>query len=263
MSKTRQKGFINKSLERALQILISFNVEQKAMTLSEIANAAALPKSTAFRLCSTLTEQGFLKLDKQTNRYFLGTMIFRLGGIVYASFSLNRIVAPYLDELYKIVQQTIVLDILSEDHVMHIDKRENPFSSVRYGPQLGARRPPYYGSTAQLLMAYLPENEIDRLLKKFPLTALTEKSIVDEKLYKERLHTIRSQGYAIDLGEAVESISTVGAPIRDHTGKVLAAVAVGWISQSLDNKKVKNIIEETVKTAAAISKSMGYMDIGE
>lgn len=261
MSKTSQKGFFNKSLERALQILTSFEKEQKALTLSEIADVVSLPKSTTFRLCATLMEQGFLEFNKQTKQYFLGTVVFTLGELVHASFSLNRTAAPYLDELHQTVQQTIVLDILSDDQVMHIDKRENPFNQVRIGPQLGMRRPPYFGSAAQLLMAYLPENKIDSLLKKFPLTALTKKSIVDEKLYKERLHFIRSQGFAIDIGEAVEFISTVSAPIHDHTGKVVAAVAAGWISGTMDSKKIKNIIKETVKTAAAISKSMGYTSI--
>jgi IclR family transcriptional regulator, KDG regulon repressor len=257
--KLKETKFYNRSLERALQILISFNSEKQAMTLTQLAKAAQLPKSTVLRLCSTLLEYGFLQIDEQTRQYSPGLRCFEIGRLVYKSLSLNKIASHYLIDLQKKVQQTVFMDILQDDQVLHIDKKEDPLSAIRFGLQVGAKRPPHYGAPAQVLMAHLPDDEVERLLKKFPLVANNKKTITDNGLFKERLRRIRNEGYFLDEGETVDGISVVGAPIHDHAGKVIAAIAAGYVSESLEQMDRKKIIEETVKTAIAISQSIGYM----
>jgi DNA-binding IclR family transcriptional regulator len=107
-------------------------------------------------------------------------------------------------------------------------------------------------------MAYLPDDEVDYLLKKFPLVQLTKKTITDTKLFKEKLQIIRSQGYATDDEETVEAVSAVSGPIFNHSGKVVAALAVGYISHTLSEDESERILRETVSTAQAISRSIGY-----
>jgi len=177
MDATKTQGFYNKSLERALQILGSFTSQHRSATLTEIVRTAHIPKSTSFRLCATLVNYGFLQFDEQTKEYAPGLKLFELGGRVLESFSLDKIAAPHLERLQEKVQQTAFIDILRDDHLVHMSKREALSSPIRFGLQLGRRRPPYYGAPGYLLMAYLPEDEVDRLLKKFPLTRLTAKSI--------------------------------------------------------------------------------------
>ena len=150
------------------------------------------------------------------------------------------------------------MGILKNDEVVYVDKKDDPSNYIRFGSHVGQRRPPYFGMLGQILMVYLPELELEELMKRRPLEGLTKKSITDQERFRERLAVIRSQGYVVDEGEAIDGISGVAAPIRDFSGRVIAAVGVGFLSLSEDSRGLKKIIRETLKSASAISAAMGY-----
>jgi IclR family KDG regulon transcriptional repressor len=250
----------NRSLDRALQILGAFNAEQPNFTLAELSEAVHVPKVTVLRLCSTLLHHDFLAYNKETKKYALGLKLFELGSIVFASFSLRRIAAPYLINLQTKLSKTVFLGILQEGELVYIDKKENPLNPIRFGSQIGTRRPPFLGMLGNTLMAYLSDEKVAELLKRHPLTALTKKTITNERRFKERLGRIRLQGYYVDEGEAIEGVTGVAAPIRDSSKEVVAAVGVGFVSSSETRTDVERIIRETQKTAALISKAVGYID---
>jgi IclR family transcriptional regulator, KDG regulon repressor len=250
----------NKSLERALQILSAFNAEQPDFALAELSEAVRVPKVTVLRLCSTLVHYDFLLFNKETKKYSLGLKLFELGSVVFASFSLRRIAAPYLINLQTKLGKTVFLGILQEGQLVYIDKKENPLDLIRFGSQIGTRRPPFFGMVGSTLMAHLPDEKVAELLKRHPLTPLTKKTITNEKRFKERLARIRLQGYSLDEGEAIEGVTGVAAPIRDFSKEVVAAVGVGFVSSSEVRGGVERIIRETQKTAALISKAVGYRD---
>jgi len=113
-----------------------------------------------------------------------------------------------------------------------------------------------------VLMAYLPDKEVKRILKKQPLTAFTSKSITKKSDFLKKLDKVRLQGYVVEKEMTFDGISGVGAPIFDRTGKVIAAVGVGFILSSVKEKELNIIIKETRKTAGAISREMGYIGEG-
>ena len=235
MDTQKAKTFYNRSLERALQILCSFSTERQALTLAQLAEIVKLPKATALRLCLTLREYEFLRHDPQTKQYSLGLKLFELGGIVFSTFSLRRVVSPYLTELQAKLE-TVFLAIMQDDELVYIDKRDDLRNPIRFASHIGTRRKPYFGMLGQLLMAFLPESEVDRLLKKKPLSALTKKSITDTDAFKQRLIDIRRDGYFVDEGEGIDGITGISAPVRDYTGKTVAAIGVGFISTSQDER---------------------------
>jgi len=257
--KSPQKKFQNTSLERAMQILCSFTFERREMTLAELSAHLNLPKSTTYRLVSTLNDYGFLKRNNSTRCFSLGLKLLELGGIVYNSISLRKIASPYLDQLKDRLGKTIFLGILQEDEVVYIDKKEDTKNPIRFSSEIGRRRPPFFGMLGQLLLAYLPEIEVDRILEKYPLQPITKKSITDKTEFKKKLATIRKQGFVIDKEEALDGITGIAAPIRDYSGKVVGGVGVGFITSSEDGKGVKMVIGEVCKTAKAISQELGYL----
>lgn len=250
----------NKSLERALQILGAFSAERPNFTLAELSEAVQLPKATVLRLCSTLVHYDFLLLNRETRQYSLGIKLFELGSVVFASFSLRRIATPFLINLQAKLGKTVFLGILREGQLIYIDKKENPFNLVKIGAQTGARRPPHFGMLGNLLMAYLSDEEVSGLLKEHPLTPFTRKTVANVRLFKQRLARIRSQGYYVDEGEAIEGVKGVAAPIRDFSKEVVAAVGADFISAAEDEKNVDRIIRETRKTAELISRAAGYQE---
>ncbi len=260
MTWDKKEAFYNRSLERALQILNAFNNERQALTLAQLSEILNLSKATVLRLCSTLAKYDFLKQDQESRQYSLGLRLFELGSIVFYSLSLGKIASPYLSQLQMKLGKTIFLGILDNDELLYIDKREDPNNPIHFTSKIGTRRPPYWGMVGPMLMAYLPDSEIERLLQKSPLTATTKKSLTRKEEYKEWLRLVREQGFAIDVETALEGITGVAAPIHDYTGKVIAGIGVGFISSSVDSKRLKRIVKETVGTALTISKELGYLE---
>lgn len=258
MAKQENRVFYNnKSLGRALQILTAFNVERQRFTLAELSETLALPKATVLRLCSTLIEYGFLRFNGE-KQYSPGLKLFELGSLVFASFSLRKIAAPFLIKLQAKLGKTVFLGVLQDGELVYLDKKEDIANVIRFGSHIGLRRPPYFGMLGQTLMAHLPEDKVTELLKKYALAGFTRKSITDYDLFIERLAGIRSRAYFVDEGEAIEGITGVASPVRDFTGTVVAAIGVGFISSCEDEKGLNRIIKETVRTAEAISQAMGY-----
>jgi DNA-binding IclR family transcriptional regulator len=250
--------FNNRSLERALSILCAFSKETQSLSLAQLSEAVKLPKTTVLRLCSTLTEFGFLYYDQQAGRYSLGLKLLVLGSVVNSTFFLTKVASPYLDELQTKTGKTIFLAIFHQDEIVYIDKKEDPKNQVRFASEVGTRRPPYFGMFGQIFMAHLPEPEVDRILEKHPLAAVTRKSITDPALFKEKLCLIRNNGFLIEEGEAIDGVTGISAPVLDFSGKPVAAVGVSFISSSEDENGKSAIIKEALDTAREISRRLGY-----
>ncbi len=254
----KNEAFYNRSLERALQIMTAFSNEGKALSLAQLSDALDLSKATVFRLCATLIKCGFLRQDQELKQYSLGMKLFELGSIVAASFSLTRIASPYLTQLQLKLGKAVFFGVLDAGDLLYLDKREDLAAAITFTSNIGRRRPPYWGMMGPAIMAYLPEEEIDRLLAKTPLTATTKKSIVRREDFDALLRRVREKGYAIDEGMAMEGVGGVAAPIRDFTGKVVAAVGVGFFFSLVGSRELKKIVKEVVAAARATSREAGY-----
>jgi IclR family transcriptional regulator, KDG regulon repressor len=259
-SQSTDRKFYNKSLERALSLLSAFSFEQQEYTLTELARIQGLPKSTTFRLISTLVDFDFLKFDSSSRCYSLGLKIVELGTIGQRSLSLRKVAFPYMSALQGKLGKTVFLGVLWDDELVYIDRKDDPRDVVRFGSEPGRRRAPYFGMLGQLLMAYLPEHEVDRLLTKSPLAPLTKKSITDKPKFKKRLSAIRERGFVFEQEEVFDGISGIAAPIRNAAGVVAAGLGVGFISSAQDEKGVQKIMQEVRRAALAISDSLGYRE---
>ncbi|MGD0232110.1 MAG: IclR family transcriptional regulator [Syntrophorhabdales bacterium] len=258
MQGVRKDAFYNRSLERALRIVTAFTNERRSMTLAQLSEVLDLSKATVSRLCSTLVDFGFLHQDHDVKQYSLGIRLFELGTIVASSFSLSKAASPFLAQLAMKLRRSVFLGILDNGELLYIDKREDLDGPITFMSSIGRRRPPYWGMVGQVMMAYLPKDEIDRMIDKNPLAPTTKKSFETRKELDEFLGRVREQGFAIDDGRVIEGVGGVAAPIRDFTGKVVAGLGVGFIFSSVDAREMKEITKAVVQTARAISREVGY-----
>lgn len=247
-----------RSVERTLQILNAFRVDRQALGLTELSGALNLSKATVLRLASTLCNYGFLKKDEDSMKYSLGLRLFALGQVVSSSFTLRNIASPHVRRLGERLDKAVFLTILEGDEMLYVDKRETPNSPVVFSSNVGTRRPPHFGVLGQVLMAYLPESEVERLLNKSPLMAFTRKSIVSNHDFKEKLRQIREQGFGVEYETAFEGIGVVAAPVMDAAGRVVAALGVGFMASAVNTKEVRKIQKDVVETALTISWEQGY-----
>lgn len=258
IEKEKGKTFFNRSLERALRILNALSNEGPALSLAQLSETLNLPRATVLRLSSTLMSFGFLRQDPLSKQYALGMRVLELAKSVSDSFSLRKIASPHLNVLQTKIGKTIFLAVLDNDEVFYIDKIDDPGNPISFTSTVGTRRPPYWGMLGFVLMAYLPDNEIKRILHKQPLKAFTSKSITKKEEFIKWLGKVRSQGYVVDTEMAFDGITGIGTPIFDHTGKIVAAVGVGFITSSVKEKELDRIIKEAIKTSRRISEELGY-----
>jgi len=256
------KPFYNRSLERALSILNALSSERPILSLAQLSETLNLSRATVLRLCSTLISFGFLRQDPLSKHYSLGLRILELAKCVSDSFSLRKIASSHLDILQTKLGKTIFLGVLDKDELLYIDKIDDPRNPISFTSKVGTRRLPYWGMLGAVLMAYLPDKEIKRILQKQALTAFTSKSITRKEEFIKWLSKVRSQGHVVEVEMALDGITGVAAPIFDHTGKVIAGVGIGFISSSVKRKELDRIIKEVARTTLANSKELGYTGEG-
>lgn len=266
MKQLRQRSHVNdysiRTLERAIRLLNCFTFQRRELSLLEISTLTRLPKSTAFRILHTLEKHKFVVHDPQTGLYSLGMKLFELGGIVFSSLSLRKTSSRFLDLLKSKVNHTVLMGILEEGELVYIDKREAD-DPIKVSSEIGRRRPPYYGMLGKTLMAYLPEDEIDRLLKQYPLERVAPQSITDIEKFKRSLREIRRRGYTFEHGEAVEGVIGIAAPVRNHLRHVAAAVGVALPAFNTGPQEIERAIRAVTETAKEISEALGYVEAKE
>jgi IclR family transcriptional regulator, KDG regulon repressor len=257
MSLPQTGGFYNRSLERALQILDSFSNDRKTLSRAQLSEILDLPQPTVSRLCSTLVRYGYLAKDPESKQYSLGIRLFEQGSIVFYSFSIRAAASRHLTELQKETGQTVFLGVLDNDELLYIDKREDKDNVIRFTSKIGTRRPPHWGMCGPLLMAHLSEAEIERLLEKNPLRAVTKKSLTRKQEFKAWLMRVREQGFAIDAEATFEGITGLAAPVRDFRGEVVASVGVAMMTVGVSPGDIEALSQKVIRTARVVSEELG------
>ncbi|MCF6095608.1 IclR family transcriptional regulator [Thermovorax subterraneus] len=248
-----------RSVAKALKIIDILAEARKELALHDIAQKLGLAKSTVHGLLATLKSFGYVEQSPFTGKYKLGVRLFEIGNIVAHSWDVRAVAAPYIQKLVNELEETVHLVVMDKGEVLYIDKRES-LQSIRIVSQIRMRLPAHCTGVGKVLLAYLPSSEVKRIIAQKGLPRFTKNTITDPKALEEELVKIRIQGYAIDNEEIMDSLRCVAAPIRDHTGKVCAAISVSGPVARLDGEKLKLAIDLVTKTAKDISAGLGYRE---
>jgi len=244
------------SVDRAIEILECLASRGGCASLSELADDLGLCRSTVHGQLATLKQRGMVA--QETNAcYVLGIKLFELGTIAVSRLDLRTCAGPVLERLVDQFQETVHLVIGDGLDVIYIDKRES-LRSVRIVSQVGARLPAYCTAVGKAILAFQPEEELERLLSGAELQAWSPNTITDKEILKLHLQGVRHRGYALDNEEIFEGLCCVGAPIQDHTQQVIAALSVAGPSVRLGSDRIDEIIPAVTAAAAEISRQLGY-----
>ncbi len=259
MRRVAANSYSVRAIDRATRVLACFSFERQRLSLGDFAQLTALSKPTLFRILHTLEISRFVSYDADSGRYSLGLKALELGRIAFSGFSLNTVASPFLDTLVWEGGSRVALAVLSDGEVVHVDERRGPDFVPLTGTVIGQRRPPHDGAHGIVLMAYMTDAEVDELLLRYPLAKRASRSITDPHEFKRRLRQVREKGYAYDESEVVEGRMGAAAPIRDHVGRVIAAVGVSAScpAGTLPEQKEK-MVRAVVDTARKVSEALGY-----
>ncbi len=192
--------------------------------VTEVADRAGLPKSTAARLLATLVGEGAVEQLPGDTSYRLGPKLIALGGGFSLARSLAAVARPILTGLAGSSGEAAGLGVPDGDLVHYIDQVDTP-NPVLVRDWTGARAPLHAVSSGQVLLAFRTSGAVERYLAG-SLEQFTEGTLADPEAVRERLREVRRRGYAWAIEEFDPGISSVAAPIADGSGEVIAAVHV-------------------------------------
>jgi DNA-binding IclR family transcriptional regulator len=243
------------ALERGLRLLGEFNSGTRAISAPEFSRRLGLPRSTVFRLLSTLEGMGFL--ERVGNEYRLGMAVLRLGFEYLASLELTQLGQPILERLCADTRYAANLVVRDERSIVYVAKVSPPTpfaSAVRVGTRLPAHstvmgRILLQEFTLPALRALYPENRLEEFSKNTPRTVLELFNLAQID---------RERGYALGEGFFEERISSIAAPVRDHTGHTVAACGITIPADHIDPQQVDPLIQRVCAAAAELSALLNY-----
>lgn len=233
MSQADSAAGFSQSLERGLAVLSSFTPDQPELGISELARMLQLTRSTAHRYVATLAALGYLHQDDATRKYRLGPRVLDLGFAVLGSLELREIAAPHLRRLAETTGHTANLAIRDDIDAILIDRvrgRPRRYHHFEFSLHIGSRLPLYCSATGKTLLAFLPPQDVDRLLDRVEFTQRGPRTLTDRTALLAELDQVRRTGIAVNDEELDSGLRSIAAPVRSRSGTVVAAIniAIPW-----------------------------------
>ncbi len=212
-------------LDRAAALLVALSHFTRPATLNEVAQKASLSKATAFRILSTLAEQGFVAQDASTSSYRLGIAPLHMAMAVLDGIDVHAKARPVMRAITEMLNETVVLSVRDGDYRVNIDAVEctNAISSSR---RIGEPRPLRSGAASRVFMAVMSDDEIEAYLKRHRPTGKGEVGPAYlDNLWKDIRKARRTGLVSMPADFSPESLA-VATIVYDPAGAPVAALHV-------------------------------------
>lgn len=251
-----QRGYRQKmtsqTVLRALTLLEA--VAEGACSLEALSAASGLSRSTAHRLLSTLTQAGYLRHEPRAG-YLLGPRLIELGFKAHGQLHLPSLARPHLTWLAQVSQETVHLGVLDRTEVVYLDKIQGT-RGLQMASCIGGRAPAQATALGKAILSTLPEKEW--LAHFIPNLQRTSHTITDPRRFQQEIAGVAARGYALDLEENEPGIRCIAAPIRDGSGRGVAAVSISSAMIYLNDERMAESIPWVMEAAQRISRDMGW-----
>ncbi len=213
------------TVDRLVQVLDSFSPDRAAWSLADLSAHLALPKSTLHRFLVSLEAHGILRRGAEDRLWRLGYRLVSWGELAEQVTGLHHIAEPVMQHLAAETGEMVALTVYVGQEVVCIAKVDTRYS-VRLALEVGARRPAHAGASSKILMAYLPEGEIQAIIRERGLPRLCTNTITDPQALQAELAQIRERGYAQSMEETDPGAWGIATPVFGRRGDVLAALGI-------------------------------------
>lgn len=243
------------SLARGLAVIRTFDAAHPEMTLSEVAQRAALSRATARRFLLTLVELGYVRTDGRV--FSLTASVLQLGFAYLSGLSLPELAQPHLEELSRKLGESTSAAVLDGGDIAYI-ARVSTRRIMTVGITVGTRFPAYATSMGRVLLAGLAPAELDEYLAQARIRALTPQAVGSKEGLVAVLDKVRIQGWCLLDQELELGLMSMAAPIRGRDGRVAAAINVSMQAQMVAGKPdpaafLDSVREELLAAAGRIS----------
>jgi len=243
------------AVERALNILEAAAQRRDGLTNSEFSRKLGIPKSSASYILHALERRGYLRRDAETARYRLGLKILSLGGDAQGNLDIADIALPFMRALVEKIRLTAHLAVLDQGEAVYVEKVEAP-GFFKVNTWVGRRMFLHSTSVGKCLMAWLPKQEIETLVKQQGLKKRTPETITNITKLLAELDHVKHVGYAMDDEENSLGARCLGAPVFDAAGNVTAAIGASGTLTQMDEASMPRMIEALKETARRVSRQL-------
>lgn len=244
------------SVKNAIRILRSFKMDDPQKGVRELAVELGISKSSVQRILTTLATEGFVRKNEETNKYELGLSVLELSSIFLGHIDLHTEAMPIIHQLAEKCSETVHLAVLENLQVVYLCKVESE-DSIELSSYTGLHNQTHCTSSGKLLLAYSEPHFVKTLLRN-GLNKFTENTITNPEDFHNELEEIRNKGYSISKGELKLGITSISAPVRDYSGKVISAINLVGPSSRFTNQRIQYYLSELKQAAAIISENLGY-----
>jgi DNA-binding IclR family transcriptional regulator len=224
------------------------------LTAAELAAVTGEPRSSVYRLLATLESLGYVEAGDRRGTVRLGLRLFQLGSMVARRFDVRERALPAMKELQRQTDQTVMLMIRRGREAVCIERLAGRFVSLVI-VDVGTVMPLHTGAAPRALLAHAPAEVVDAALDG-PLAAYNASTVTSADAVRRYLAEVRETGYVVSDEDVVPGVASLGAPVRDRHGEVVASISIAGPSPTIlgDPDRPRQLLA----TCAAISRSMGW-----
>ena len=240
------------ALARGLRLLAEFSRSERELSPPELARRLQLPRTTVFRLIATLEGLGFVERSADGRTVRLGLAVLRLGFEYLASLKLTQLGQPLLARLCQALGLPCNLVVRDGRHIVYVAKVTPP-SPLASSVSVGTRLPAHATVLGRVLLADLSLAELRALYPDGPLEVFSSKTPGTLRALIDLLQADRERGFVAGEGFFEASISTIAAPVRDHSGRVVAALGATLNSAQVEPARAADLLAQVRAAAAELS----------
>jgi DNA-binding IclR family transcriptional regulator len=249
-----EKG-LHQNIGRATMVLTALAANSaEGMRLTDVVNVTSLGKATVHRVLSGLVAHGLVDQEKATGRFYLSLKLIGWAMAAGDRFGLARLAGPAMVRLSQRTQDTIYLSLRSGDEAICIERREGSFPIKTLTLRVGDRRPLGVGAGSLAMLAFLPDDEVERVLG--AQGAEQARFGLDEMTMRDMISSSRKLGYTLNDERLIQGMSAVGVPIRRPNGQPFAALSVAAISSRLQLPRRDSIVASLRQEAEQIEEEL-------
>lgn len=244
----------HQSLQRAIAILREFSEIEPALTVGEISQRLGLHKSTVSRILATLLEEGMVWHNAESGRYSLGMGLLGMAGVALGQIDVRAAAIPHMEQLAAVTNETISVSV-RRDRVAVTVAHLPSTHSIRHVLWIGRRLPLGSTATGRSLLAAMDARGDDWWALVRPTRE--DQSAEWETTLRADLASITRRGYAEEWDEFEIGTAAIAAPILDHTGAAIAALAISGPSARFDTERRIATAPLLIETANAVASDLG------
>lgn len=248
----------NQSSEKLLTVVEVMSRQNGPVKLQELARKLSMNVSTVLRFVTALQNKGYAAQEAETGRYYLTYKICGIANRIISHVDLRNVAAPYLRSIAQIFGESANLSIEQNRMVVYIEVLNGPNQMLTTLQRIGNIAPLHCTGVGKLFLLNYSEQQIDRLIAQRGLQKFTDHTLITKESLCTVLNSVQKLGYAFDNEECEIGARCVAAPIRDYSGKVVAALSVSGPCTRMTDELIYEKLPYLLDAASEVSLQLGY-----